>query len=131
MVTIKASVQNQGPFNFNIEANGNNNVAWSTNCIQRVNSTTAAGCSSSPTFVSESINEASLNGAGSAFSLIQGGFEQSGTIYNGDLTLYLSNTAGSAETAVMNTYVANSIVNDAWNFGDPVSAGSVALTANS
>jgi hypothetical protein len=33
MVTIEASVQNQGPFWFNIESISDYNVAWSNNCL--------------------------------------------------------------------------------------------------
>lgn len=133
MVTLQGAVQSQGPFWFNIESNADTTIAWSTSCLQNIASALPKACGSSPTLVAENINDSTLSGAGSQFSMIQSGFEVEGTMFNGQLSLYIDNggSTGTTESAIEDVYVVNTIKNDAWNYGNSVSSGAISLTGNS
>lgn len=67
MPQIRGTMQNQGPFNFLIETNSAQNIAFSQTCSQNVDLVTPAACSAAPTLVTQSIDESSLTGVGANF----------------------------------------------------------------
>lgn len=89
MPVVTAQIQTQTPVSFNIENNGDNNIAWTTSCQQSIDSTgTTASCTAAPTLVTESTDAASLTGIGSDFTgLVQGGFNTTGRIVTGSVGL--------------------------------------------
>jgi len=65
------------------------------------------------------------------FDIQAGGFEIEGTVFNGELALFIDSNSEATESSLQDTYVVNTIVNDAWNYGYLMSSGSLSLSGNS
>ena len=67
MSTIEVIIQTQGPAQYNLDNNGAENIAWSTNCVQNL-SGTSKSCGLYPTLVTEAINDNNLAGGGASLT---------------------------------------------------------------
>ena len=128
MVTVSASVQGQGPYQFNLESIGNQNYIWGSECSQSLGDVPNSACTSSPTFVLENINDKILVGGGATMFNTQGGYDSYGELVTGSVTLW---SYGTQYTSVHDTFVAEKIFADGWNYGSAVSSGSVSVSIDS
>lgn len=130
MVTVAATVQTQGPNWVNIENLGDYNYIWGTSCVQSLGSINDAACTASPTFVREDVNDQLLSGSGANGIVAQGGFNSSGRFFVGDVMVGLTN-GSDINFANADSFVAERIYNDAWQYGSSVSSGSMSVSQNS
>ena len=126
MPTVTATVQSQGPFQFNLDNNALDNLAWSTNCLQSLNTPDQA-CGSEPTNVTPSLDDTSLtNDQGPFTDSVQSGYTTSGNTYRGDITFTLFDTTAYSQTDNINSVTR--ITTDAWTYGASTSSGAIAVS---
>lgn len=128
MVTVSASIQGQGPYQFNLETLGDENYVWGSECSQSLGTVPNSACTSSPTFVLESVNDQILIGAGEIAFNSQGGYDSYGSYVTGSVSLW---SYGTEFPSVQKSFIAEKIFADGWNFGSAVSSGSVSVSINS
>ena len=126
MPAVNATVQDQGPFEMNLEVYGQQNFIWSSTCTQDLVDP-GANCTESPTFVTEAIDYSTLTCIGPDKSYAQGGYNSTGRIVCGTVGLVLNNSTNV--TTYQNSYVVTNITEDAWNYGSGVASGTVTVAA--
>ncbi len=57
MPQVTASIQTQGPYQFEIETNTPNNMVFTDFCTQEIDSTTLNYCADAPTYVTDSLSD--------------------------------------------------------------------------
>jgi|LauGreDrversion4_2_1035121.scaffolds.fasta_scaffold34156_1 hypothetical protein len=57
MPQVTASIQTQGPYQFEIETNTPNNMVFTDFCTQEIDSTTLSYCADAPTYVTDSLSD--------------------------------------------------------------------------
>ena len=91
MPVVNATIQNQGPFEMNLEVYGQQNFVWSSSCTQDLIEP-GTSCTENPTFVTEAVDYSNLSCIGPDKSYAQGGYNSTGRSVCGTVGLVKNST---------------------------------------